>query len=298
MKLVGLDLEIGNPFETEDEKRWPEENSWLTEIGMALYDTDMGEQPVLTYNFLINEGKGVSKDAEEYTGISPALIEKYGKKPEEIVNQIVEFLKLGDFIVAHNGERADRPWLKHFLIRHLGIDKLKELGPLNWIDSSTDIEFPKNCRAKSLMYLTSFHEFANPFPHRALTDVMSMMKVFFKYPLDRIVEISKSERIILVARELEEMEGGDFNYRKLFFKKGTKEFDLLESHKSKLKKLGFRWDPTGDECGFEKSWFKETRRIFLENIKKDFNRFFIIDNKGVRDDQTNSDSTSGTEGPF
>ena len=41
------------------------------------------------------------------------------------------------------------------------------------------------------MALEHYHGFLNPFPHRAVTDVMSMLKIASQYDLDRMADLAK-----------------------------------------------------------------------------------------------------------
>lgn len=261
MKLLGLDLEIGNPFEDENGDSTPDEKTWITEIGLVLYDTKFGTQPVMSYESLVNEGKGVSEDAAEYTGITTELIESYGADPKTVAETTLMMMKEADYIVAHNGEKADKGWLRQFLGRYLDKESFKDWNPPKWIDSMTDIEYPKNCFQRSLTYLQAFHGFANPFPHRAGSDVLTMMKIFFQYDPDRIIKISESPKVTLKA--FSPLDRGNMN-RKNAFTEGTKEYQEMERWKKKVKKAGFRWIPG------EKSWKKETRQILIEEGLGDY----------------------------
>lgn len=258
VKLLGLDIEIGNPFTLEDGfTPWPREEAWLTEIACVMYDTEMGESPIDMYGALINEGKGVSPEAEQYTGISPELVKKYGKQPEYVAGRVLKMLKECDYVVAQNGNEADKPWLKAFLLRYLPEGTLQNFTPPKWLDTLTDVEYPENCRSRNLTYLNGFHGFCNPFPHRAMFDVTSMMKVMFNYNLDRIIDVADSPWVELKAiGPCDHIT--DYNARKPYFEKGTAEFAEMEKWKQEVKAARFRWD------GDRKMWHKKTKEIWLK----------------------------------
>lgn len=265
MKILGIDLEIGNPFNKPDGSDWPREEAWLTEIGMSMYDTEFGSMPVKSFETLVNEGFGVSEDAEEYTGISTALIEAHGQVPGEFASKVVSWMDEADYIVAHNGNKADKPWLKAFLKRYTGPGAFDKWTPPFWLDSMTDIEYPNNCRAKNLTYLAGFHEFCNPFPHRAGYDVATMMKIFFKYNLDRIITVAKSPQVTLKALAPIDI---DPSKKKKAFIKGTDEYNEMEQWKKKVKKAGYRWDGDEENTG-TKCWYKHSKQLWIDEGKEE-----------------------------
>lgn len=265
MKILGLDIEIGNEFNKPDGTPWPKEEAILTEFGMTMYDTDFGSQPVKTFETLINEGHPVSADAVEYTGITTDLIEKYGAAPEEFVSKIISWMQEADYIVAHNGNQADKPWLKHFLLRYTGPEAFKDWTPPHWIDSMIDVEYPNNCKARNLTYLQAFHGFVNPFPHRAGSDVGTMMKIFFQYDLERIIKVTHSPNVLLKALAPIDL---DPKKKKAAFIAGTEEHTEMENWKKRVKKNGFRWDGDAENTG-QKCWYKHTKEIWISEGKED-----------------------------
>lgn len=258
MLLLGIDLEIGNPFNEEDGSNRKDENTWLTEVGAVLYDTEMDNTPVKIYSEIVNEGKGVSQEAQDYTGITPEIVEAYGSDPKSVAVDMRRLLSKADFVVAHNGERADKPWLKHFLLRHLPKEAWEGFTPPHWIDTMTDIEYPSTCVQRSLGYLNSYHLILNSFPHRAATDVMSMMSILFKYDLDRVIKVSTSPKVLLKAIAPVDSASN----KKPYFTAGTPEYKEMEIWKGRVRKKGFRWDGDGSETG-SKCWYKSSRELFI-----------------------------------
>ena len=266
MKILGIDMEIGNPFSKEDGSDWPKDEAWVTEFGMVMYDTKYGTQPVKSFETLVyEEGKYVSPDAEEYTGITTALIEEHGSCPSEFVSKIFSWLDEADYVVAHNGNKADKPWLKFFLMRYSNPEAFEACNFPHWIDSLIDVEYPNNCRAKNLTYLQAFHGFVNPFPHRAGSDVLTMMKIFFQYPLERIIAVTHSPQVILKA--LGPIDTYSGNNKGAFFKKGTAEYEDMEHWKKMVKKGGYRWDGDAENTG-SKCWYKFTRQLWIDEGKE------------------------------
>lgn len=257
MILVGLDLEIGNPFEEEDGSNRKEENTWITDLAMVVYDTEVGQAPIMTFDTLVNEGKGVSPQAEEYTGITPEMVEKYGIDPKKAAKRCLDILNMADYVVAHNGERADKPWLKHFILRHLE-NPFEGFKPPVWVDTMTDIEYPNNCVQRNLTYLLGFHGLLNCMAHRALPDTLLMMQLLFKYDVDRVVAIANSPKKRAIAKAPVD----SVQNKRPYFTAGTPEYLEMEIWKKKVRKLGFRWDADGTTTG-RKCWYKDVREIHI-----------------------------------
>jgi DNA polymerase-3 subunit epsilon len=96
--------------------------------------------------------------------------------------------------VAHNGLAFDRQVLKAWAEKY-GLDWQPDKL---WIDTKTDIEIPSR-NSTRLVYLAADHGFLNPFPHRAMFDVMTMMTILSRYDLDKVIEVAKSPTLTLRA---------------------------------------------------------------------------------------------------
>jgi DNA polymerase-3 subunit epsilon len=99
-----------------------------------------------------------------------------------------------------------------------------------------DIVFPKDITTRRLTYLAAEAGFTSPWKHRAIFDVMTMLKLASAYDLDAIV-----------ARAREP----------LLYVQAVVSFD----EKEKAKELGFRWFAPG------KQWWKPMKVSDLEAMK-------------------------------
>lgn len=268
MKLLGIDLEMGNPFDDENGDHTKPEDTFVTEAGLVLWDTDFG-CPVDIQSFLIDEGKEVAPEAEEYTGISTKLIQHYGCEPAEVANSILNMMMQCDYMVAHNGNRADKPWLKEFFKRRLPTDWHKDFKPPHWLDTMTDIEYPNNCTARSLTYLAGFHKILNSYGHRAITDTLTMFSIIFNkehpYDLERIVALSKSPWIRFKGVAPVDVAKNKGPY----FRAGTEEYIEMEHWKKKAKKAKFRWDGDASVTG-TKQWYKDVKELHVQEGQANF----------------------------
>lgn len=103
-----------------------------------------------------------------------------------------------DFIVAHNGENFDKPFLQNKAKQAVAAEMPTIFGR-QWLDTSVDCVYPEECRYTNLMYLAAFFGFLNPFPHSALFDVMTMLKVLDNFDVLQVAERAKIPWIVVQA---------------------------------------------------------------------------------------------------
>ncbi len=101
-----------------------------------------------------------------------------------------------DLVVAHNGNRFDKPMFDEFCNR---AEMSNPFNEISWLDTMTDINYPESCRARNLLYLAAYHGFINPFAHRAVFDVVTMLKILSFYDINECVDIMNSPTVYLVA---------------------------------------------------------------------------------------------------
>lgn len=228
----------------------------ITEIGAVLWDTNEN-QPVQIYSELINEPDRltISEEIQELTGISESMLKNWGKTDDGIqksIDHLLNLIEASDALMAHNGDNYDRPMLEEFFKRHG-----RTLPEKVWLDTSKHVEYPRKIQGLSMMALEHSHGFINPFPHRAVTDVMAMLKIASNYSFDRIFQLATSERVQLIA-VLDAP-----NWRN---QKEVQEFNKI---KNKVAKSKFRWHAD------VKKWIKEIPKILLDEgkIQYDFDYY-------------------------
>lgn len=101
----------------------------------------------------------------------------------------------------------------------------------------------------SLSALEYSHGFINPFPHRAVTDVLSMLKIVSQYPTDRMIELAKSPTIKVIAK----LQAPNWSN-----KKEVNEFNKI---KNKVSQSKFKWEPS------QKIWFRNYPKILIDENK-------------------------------
>lgn len=223
MYVLGIDLETTGLSLENDE---------IIEIGAVVWNTELNKPAAMLNHLVVQPLKlPLEKNIVNITGISDADLTEFGLEEKDA---LVEFVKLAEkcqYIVAHNGNSFDRPFLEKALKRH----DLKIKLP--WIDTMFDVPFKGG--TKKLTYLAAEHDFLNPFAHRAQFDVLTMLKVCSNYDWQEIIKRAHSPQIKVIAKVSKE-----------------------ERHLAKDK--GFRWDPKNYV------WFKEMKECDLEQQAFDF----------------------------
>jgi DNA polymerase-3 subunit epsilon len=230
VRILGLDFECSG---------MDPENCAVTEVGAVLWDTTL-HAPTRAIGYLVNPGTTVwDSVCEQITGITPQLCEEEGYSSENGLKQLLRWYNLAEAICAHNGNRFDKFFFKKWCQRHdLEVeDKL-------WIDTMTDLPLPpKNSR--KLTYMAAEHGFLNPFPHRAMFDVMTMLKIMDCYPLEEVLKLANSPMILLEAlvsyenRGLAKTGGYYWKGERKQWLKDIKEC-ALDEERDKAAELGFK----------------------------------------------------------
>ncbi len=223
----------------------------VIEIGAALWDFDL-QAPVRVLSELIDEPDHlpITELVSDLTGITDDMLEKWGAKKDQIKSillSLADMMEKADYMMAHNGDQYDKPMIGAMFNR-FGIP----MPDLLWIDSIRDIEFPRKIKVRALSQLEHAHGFVNPFPHRALSDVFSMLKIAAHYNLDRMVELAKSPLVTIEAK-LPTPNWKDPIQMKQF-----------NAEKHKVSRAKFKWNPSN------KTWTKIVHQIRLDEGKISF----------------------------
>lgn len=207
----------------------PKVNS-VIEVGMVLWDSEI-RLPVRMISFFVDQPNLVWDQNlldQGLSTITPDMLSAYGNNAQKSVAQISNWMGQSDVVLAHNGLHFDRPFYVDWCLRY-GIeahsDKL-------WVDTMYDLELPPKCH-KMLTCMAAFHGFLNPFPHRALFDVMTMLKVVEFYDFNEVVRMARIPLITLRAM-------------------------VSYDDRDLAKARGFYWKSE------EKSWIKEIKECYVQ----------------------------------
>lgn len=198
-----------------------------TEVGIALWDPERNKL-VETISQLIWVPEEDAITNQAITGIDQEMVTQYGWRLSDIRSMLVSRLDDADYLMAHNA-MFDRTILNRIISTNKP-----------WIDTMTDIPYPEHIKTRSLPYLAVEHGFMNPFMHRALFDVMAMIKVASMYDFKEILKYAHSPTIWIRA---------------------SVSFDDKQFAKDRY----FIWDPTN------KFWVKQIKELNLEYEEKQAN---------------------------
>jgi DNA polymerase III subunit epsilon len=189
MLVCGLDFETSGIEPTKHR---------VTEVGAVLWYTERS-MPLRVEGYLVDPGDDCQweKEAVEVSGITPELVKEFGIDSSDALSRLLYMMGCADCVCAHNGERFDRPMFQAWCQRE-GAGVPEKL----WIDTTTDIYFsatiPKDSK-KKLAYLAADLGFVNPFPHRAVTDVLTMLRILSNYDIDRVCEMAREPFVQIEA---------------------------------------------------------------------------------------------------
>lgn len=217
MLICGLDLEATS---------LDIETARIIEIGAVLWDTNK-KLPMVIQSLLVNIGEPLTTETTSITNIDDSMLSDFGFKPDACLKRLNNLMEMADYIVAHNGKEYDKKLYEVECSRH-GIPVVEK----HWLDTLVDVNYPPHVKSKRLNYLASDHGFLNPFPHRAVFDVLTMLKIISEYDIAPIIEESKIPVIKLIAI-------------------------VSYDNRERVKANGFMWN------GSDKTWWKNIKANLL-----------------------------------
>lgn len=242
MIVLGLDLETTGLDTSKDRP---------IELAYALWDTEENKTIAMENHLLWdNTYPTITEEIVKLTGISQKDLEKYSIEPKVGIQSLLDFASRHSpsYIVAHNGEMFDKPLLLAELHRQ-GFQNISFTN-IPWIDTRTDLPFTADPDSMKLKHLACDMGFINPFPHRALSDVLTMLKVMSQFSFSEIEAHSKIPWATVRA---------------------VVDFD----NKEKAKARRYNWEKIGEEV-FPKMWVKRIKENKLEEEKQALKPFQVV----------------------
>jgi DNA polymerase-3 subunit epsilon len=176
----------------------------------------------------------VSEQITKLTGITQSAVDKFGYTSESALQIVLDMANEADAFIGHNVRSFDKYILESWAERE-GAEIPNKL----WVDTLTDLP---GVEPKKLSYLAADHGFLNLFPHSALADTQTVLKILEHYDIDAVIERAKSPVVIMQAHQ-----------------------DRNDNNKAKEAK--FRWNPT------RKIWWKPVKEVdkevFVESLSFD-----------------------------
>lgn len=189
MRILGLD------FETTGLDL---ENDRITEAGAVLWETDTNTPLKFFHHYVLPDAGMRARFTPETTemmarlcGITPAMLEEFGVSPNLVLSDLSALCDIYGVkvIVTHNGNGYDKPLLLNELKRHALHGTPME--SLHWVDTKQDLPHRKPPESNKLKHLALDNGFINPFAHRAIFDVLTMLKVLATFDIEEVITYSK-----------------------------------------------------------------------------------------------------------
>jgi len=203
--------------------------SRITEVGAILYTTTF-KRVVMAESFLVDNEVEIPKIITDLTKINKPMIAKFGLLPSDALSRLQNYFDMADAVAGANIVEFDLPFYKNWCIRE-NQEPIEKLA----IDIKTDLP---NTESKHLGYMAADAGFLNPFPHAALPDAWTVLRLVEMHDIEKVVERAKSPRVYLKAHVT-----FDTNY-------------LAKERK-------YKWNPE------RKVWYKVVKELDLEQESKD-----------------------------
>lgn len=194
MRVLGLDFETTGLDKTQER---------ITEIGAVLWETDTGVPLQFMSCFVYDETMDARftpptlEMMERLCGITPAMLNEFGLAPRVAFSGLEELAAKAQYIVAHNGNQFDKPFLFEELKRWGMTESALYKTP--WLDTKEDLPHGSPPDSNRLKHLALDKGFINPFPHRALTDVLTMLTVLSHWDIKDVIAYSQEPSVIVRA---------------------------------------------------------------------------------------------------
>jgi DNA polymerase-3 subunit epsilon len=229
MLVLGLDFETTG-LNTECDR--------ITEVGAVLWDTTKAEPLALMSALMAGvDYPPLSTEIQSLTGITQAKLDVLGRQPAVVFDELLRLMARSTLVVAHNGTKFDRPLFEAELRRQARcVDDWREWP---WLDTSVDVPYAERITTRKLTHLAAEHGFVNPFPHRAVFDVLTMLTILSRYDIDEVLTISREPSVDLLAHT-------EVPWRDNGVSTGL------------AKARGYRWD------GGRKTWTKTVKQRHVE----------------------------------
>lgn len=187
MLILGLDFETTG-FDSVNDR--------IIEVGAVLWEWE-SHKPVDMFCSLVFDAHypdPMDPEITEVTGITMDDLHRFGVTTAYAYAMVMDMMEKTNFCMAHNGVAFDRPFWHSECARQgdTPADKV-------WIDTQNDVPYSDRIKTRKLSHLAAEHGFLNPFQHRAVFDVLTMLTIASKYPIETIIDLAKQPLVQLQA---------------------------------------------------------------------------------------------------
>lgn len=221
MLILSLDFETSGLDRNSDR---------ILEVGAVLYSTTL-QQMLSADAYLVDNEVPITKEITDITGIRKSMVDKFGINSKTALPRLLTLVDQCEAIAGQNILDFDMPFLENWVQR-----EKETLPPRLVIDTKTDLP---GVEAKHLGYMAADEGFVNPFPHRALADCLTVIKLISLHDgkrkpttFDDIVIRAKSPRLTIAANvsfennDLAKKRGYKWHPDRRVWHKIVKEMDL------------------------------------------------------------------------
>ena len=190
MRVLGLDFEttVVDPFDATKMR--------ITEIGAILWCTKENKPLEILSQSVWADDYVWHPLMQEITGLTEAEHKEFGVSPISALHDLFLLMEKAEAVVAHNGKNFDKVVLECEVKRHA----MESVYPSkHWIDTIADVPYGKRIETRKLEFLGPSHGFLNPFSHRAIFDVLTMLKVMGQYDFEKVLARSKEPDVLVRA---------------------------------------------------------------------------------------------------
>jgi DNA polymerase-3 subunit epsilon len=118
------------------------------------------------------------------------MLEKFGYEQEDGFQKLQDMIEQADAYVGQNVVRFDKRFYEAWAAKNNAkpIEKL-------WIDTRTDL----GLESKHLGYLAADAGFLNPFPHNAVSDCLTVLRLVSMHKIEDVVAKAQSPTLVVKA---------------------------------------------------------------------------------------------------
>jgi DNA polymerase III epsilon subunit-like protein len=221
---------------------------YVTEISAYFCDTEWALLDIFDKLLWDHTYPELTEQIEKLTGINDAFLKREGHSPYDVLTAITAHLNNCDAVVAHNAA-FDRDFY-YAMCDRFGVEKSKVV----WVDSYSDVPYPKEITTRKLAYLALEHGMTvDPSKlHRAKADVELLWNILQSYDSRELLERARSPYVFVIAEVAKPWEDGGVQ-------------------KNLAREDGYSWErhPYWDPgIIFPKQWVKRIKMCDLETEKK------------------------------
>lgn len=219
MILLGYDIETTG-FDNEKDR--------VIEIGLSLWSTGYARATDSLGKIVNRDGVHIDDEVFEVTGIDDQMSDQLGISQSRAINYVAEYWDRCDAVLTYNGKKFDGPFTMNWAKR-MGVELPEKL----MIDSFVDIPGVKGQELVTMC--AKYGKFVNPFPHMALADAFSTLKLQQLFELEPCIERAKSPMVLVQSHQ------------------------KFKDNKD-AKKFKFRWNPD------YKIWWKAMKEMDVQDL--------------------------------